>query len=195
MAKEANQDAKKTDTDAAEEQTKGAGKKPLLRRLLSAKSLAILLGVSLIIHGMGFAYYKWSSKASADSVGSEVALGTFRFEADKSEDGRIAAAEFSVYIALLDKVDQGVRPRLGAYRFRIQQDIEELLRQAHSGDFDDPNLGELKRQLQEQVNETIGVRAISDVIITNLEVEHRESNVSAVANSDKTVPWIEKPSE
>ena len=60
-------------------------------------------------------------------------------------------------------------------RYAVQQDIEELLRQAHGADFADPVLGELKRQLQEQINRTLEMRAISQVIITDLELHQSDS--------------------
>ncbi|MEX0866374.1 MAG: hypothetical protein WD030_03380, partial [Pirellulales bacterium] len=68
------------------------------------------------------------------------------------------------------------RQRLEMHQYRVQQNVEELLRQAHGGDFSDPTLAELKRQMQEKINDTIAVRGISDVIITDLRLQRREGH-------------------
>ncbi len=46
-----------------------------------------------------------------------------------------------------------------------------MLRKAHDGDFDDPSLRELKRQMQEQINQTLGMRAIAAVIMADLKLQ------------------------
>lgn len=194
MATEEKQDVEVEEEESSEEQSKGSRKRGLLARILTPKGIAILVGVSVIAHGISFAYYRMN-KANAQTVASEVALGSFRFEGAKNEKGRIAKAEFSIHIALLDQVNDAAHQRLQSRRFRVQQDIEELLRQAHSGDFDDPNLGELKRQLQEKVNETLGIRAIADVIITNLKIEQRQGDAEAIDKPTETLPWVEKKPE
>lgn len=191
MATEEKQDVEVEEEESGEEQSKDSRKRGLLARIMTPKGIAILVGVSVIAHGIGFAYYR-TSKANAQSVAAEVALGSFRFEGAKNAKGRIAKAEFSIHIALLDQVNKAAHQRLQSRRFRVQQDIEELLRQAHSGDFDDPNLGELKRQLQEKVNETLGIRAIADVIITNLKIEQRQEDAKAIDKTAEALPWVEK---
>lgn len=179
---------------AAEQQPKTPGKVAGWRRLLTRKWIAIVVVASIVLHGIGFTYSRLARSSPAATTSPEVSLGEFRFEAGSSEIGRIAAAEFSLHIALLEQVDGAARRRLDAYRFRVQQDVEELLRQAHSGDFDDPGLGELKRQLQERINETLGMRAIADVIITDLKLKHRDADLGLATDQSESVPWIEKPS-
>jgi len=73
------------------------------------------------------------------------------------------------------------RTRLAARKFKVQQDVEQLLRQAHPDDFADPVLAGLKRQLQEQINESLGLRAISEVIITSLEYGSQPPATTPVA--------------
>ncbi len=97
--------------------------------------------------------------------------------------GGISKADFSLHLALLEPVDPKAGQRLAARKYHIQQDVEELLRKAHSGDFEDPNLTDLKRQLQEQINQAIGLRAISEVIITDLRLHRAGQQGMALAHA------------
>ena len=102
---------------------------------------------------------------------SEIDLGTFRFETERAEGGQTLHADFSLHVALQEAAERVARQKLSARKFRVQQDVEELLRKAHAGDFDDPALQELKRQLLEQIDQTLGLRAVSEVIITGLKLQ------------------------
>ena len=104
-------------------------------------------------------------------LGREISLGEFEFIGEDLPGSHIASAKFRIHISLLTEVDRPARMLLAMRRFQVQQDVEELLRQAHAGDFDDPTLTELKRQLQETINRTLGQRVIADVIITDLAFE------------------------
>ncbi len=191
MAEETNQDASDEREESTAEQPKTSSKKRSLRRFLTRKWIAIVIGLSVIVHGVGFTYYHFLGKSQQPTPGPEISLGVFRFEANKNEGGRVANAEFSLAIALLDRVDQAARLRLKDFRFRVQQDVEELLRQAKSGDFEnDAHLGDLKRQLQAQINDTLGMRVIADVIITDLKLIHTDRDADPIA---ETVLWVEEP--
>ena len=194
MAEETNRDNRNEEAELAAKEPTPPTKAPSWRRFLTRKWIAIVVGVSIVVHGVGFVYYQCADNTPPVTPNPEVSLGTFRFEADKAEIGEITNAEFCLHIALLEHVDQAARRRLKAHKFRVQQDIEELLRQAHGGDFDDPNLGELKRQLQEQVNQTLGMRAIADVIITDLKLTHSDTDLGSVVDTGESVPWVEEPS-
>jgi flagellar basal body-associated protein FliL len=191
---EAPKPDKTTEQSEAAPQKQTPGKTAWWRRLLTRRWLAILLLASILVHGIGFAYFQLTNRRPPAVTSPEVGLGTFRFEADDKEASRITNAEFSLHIALLEHVDGAARQRLDAYRFRVQQDVEELLRRAHGGDFDDPGLGELKRQLQERINETLGMRVIAEVIITDLKLRHNNQDVGLVTGTAESVPWVEKPS-
>lgn len=141
-------------------------------KLLSRKWVGVLLGASILMHGVVL----WYAKSIRDGLvtTAELSLGSFEFVAQDPETvglGTIRKATFDLHVTLLYPRDVSVRERFAQAKFRLQQDIEELLRRAHGGDFEDPSLAELKRQLQEQVNSTIGMRAVSDVIITGLVIE------------------------
>ncbi|MGA2035429.1 MAG: flagellar basal body-associated FliL family protein [Thermoguttaceae bacterium] len=152
----------------------GATAKPAaagrFRRLLLGTWLPLLVIVSLAMHAGGLAYYRFHQRATAAPASPEIGLGVFHFTAGKGDIDRIRA-QFSVHVALAEPVEAPGRQRLAARKVRVRQDIEELIRKAHSGDFDDPGLQELKRQLLEQVNQTLGLRAISEVMITDLEIQ------------------------
>lgn len=174
-----------------DEKAKPAAKKVAWWRSLNRKSVTALVAVSLLLHGVGYLYYRAQSMPDPRLVTPEITLGEFRFEAADNQPGPpIRSADFNLHISLLDEVDRAARARLTARRFKVQQDIEELLRQAHPADFQDPNLGELKRLLQEQINETIGLRAVNEVIITDLEV-HR--NTTAAHSAPKTATPADAP--
>lgn len=164
----------------------------LLRALVSPRGLAILLVVSLVVHGFAFAYYRLGGQASAPPE-HEIELGEFRFVANDVESGPIAGAEFSLYVALLEGFEDSGRQQLAIHRSRVQQDIEQLLRQAHAGDFDDPCLIELKRRIQAQVNESLGMRAVAEVIITDLDLKPNRAAAQPEAQAAQAPAWLDDP--
>ena len=60
--------------------------------------LAFLLVSTLVIHGVGWAYYKAGKTAASPELSPEIGVGDFKFTADKTAGGRVAGAEFSLYI-------------------------------------------------------------------------------------------------
>jgi len=165
------------------------------RRFLSWRWLVVLIVVSLVLNGMGLATYRLLGGTRGPEPTPEVALGTYRFLAAPREPGQVETASFSLHIALLEHVEAPARVRLRDRQHRVRQDVEELLRRAHGGDFEDPTLAGLKRQLQEQINDTLGMRAIADVIITNLELTHRQRSAApAEAQTAEAAPRTEPPS-
>ena len=112
---------------------------------------------------------------------TEVTLGEFQFTGGKGQDCCIAEAQFALAITLLAPTDEAARETLAARRLRVQQGIEQLLRSAHSADFDDPSLVELKRQMREQIDQTLGLRAVSEIIITDLKLRQSDRAVPPVA--------------
>jgi len=190
-----------TDTSATNEPAQEEQKKPrrraaeLLAKLLTKKGFGILLGVSIVLHGIGFAYYRLGGKQPPSTPSPEVSLGEFGFVADPAEGGvqggRVTNAEFRLHVALLQQVEPAARGQLAARKFRVREDIEELLRRAHSGDFDDPVLGDLKRRLQERINESLEMRAIADVIVTDLKLERDAQPIGTIREGAVSVPWVE----
>jgi len=194
MAEEFKEDVQDGEAEEAGSGEK-SGKLSSLKRLFSYRGLAIFLLATVVFQGALFSYYQFGGNASDVGGTTEVGLGTFHFKSDEAEGGRVSDAEFGLHVALLEQFDQVARNQLKTHKFRLQQDIEELLRQAQSGDFDTPTLGELKRQLQEQINTTLKMRAVADVIITDLTVKLNGQTADApVTETAELVPWVEKPS-
>ena len=163
-------------------------------RFLTRKWLFILIGGSIILHAAGLAYYRLRPRTEPAS-NAEVSLGNFHFEADKAEGGRIAKADFSLHIALLEPVDPLAKQRLASRKYHVQQEVEELLRKAHSGDFEDPGLQELKRQLLEQINQALNLRAVGEIIITDLNLNRPDGRAVALAHSKQSPPFDEPASD
>jgi hypothetical protein len=154
---------------------------------------AIVLAVATIVaQATGLAYYRMHSRPAAVST-PEFELGGFQFEADKGEGGRVAQAQFDLCLSLLEPMEQAAKQRLAAHKNRVRQDVEELVRRAHSGDFDDPSLHELKRQVQERVDQTLGMRAIAEVIITELRLQHNAEHAAPVGHTAQAAPWKDGP--
>ena len=175
----ANQPAEQESTRPTADQTAAKPQSPVARfsgsldRHLSKKWLAILLGLSVLGHGLGLAAYRLRIGQPAEGLpDSEISLGAFQFIPEQAEGSPVLSAEFSLHIAPLEDVEKTARYLLSQRKYRVQEGVEELLRRAHGGDFRDPDLSDLKQQLQERVNQALGMRAISEVIITDLEV-HR----------------------
>lgn len=193
MAEETSKEVKDTGAETNTTQAATPLKRGrLIKRVFNLKWLAVLLAVTVVVQGAVLTSYRWLGRGSAVGFSPEIGLGEFRFEADPSEAGRIASAEFTLHIALLEQVDQPARQRIQARNFRVQQDVEQLLRKAHSGDFDDPTLAGLKRQLQEQINETLGIRAIADVIVTDLELDFAAQHPDSNSGKARSAPWTER---
>jgi flagellar basal body-associated protein FliL len=148
-----------------------AEKKARWQRFLTKKWIAILLGASVVVQGAGLVYLQISRKQPAIRAEPEVPLGDFQFASDSPDGAKIARVRFGLYVTFLEHLDRVARDELAARRFRVQQAIEQLLRQAHSRDFEDPALEQLKRQIQEQINACLEMRAVAEVIIVNLRRE------------------------
>jgi flagellar basal body-associated protein FliL len=157
--------------------------------------LAFLLVSTLVIHGVFFALYKTSKTAAPIEYTPEIGIGKYEFTADKTSGGRIANVEFSLFITALDGLEQIARNRLISHKFRVQEEIESLMREAHSGDFEDTTLNDLKRQIRERIDHALGNRVVSNVIVTNLKITTSNDKVSATdAKKVSSLPWMEKSS-
>jgi len=172
MSEEAAPESHKTESSTVEN-------RPLLKRistlLKSSRWLAVLVIGTIVVQFAGFWYVGRLLTADPTTALHEIELGRYSYDSDASPQSTIETAAFDLHVRLIEELDGVARTRLEARRFKVQQDIEQLLRLAHSGDFEDPTLAELKRQLQEQINESLEMRAISEVIITNLDLERGEN--------------------
>jgi hypothetical protein len=144
------------------------------RRFIAKRWFVALVVALLVVPTAGFVCLRPRPKPQPVVPPAEITLGMFQFAGGKGQDCCIAEAEFALAITLLSQVDDAARESLAARRLRVQQGVEQLLRNAHSADFDDPSLVELKRQMREQIDQTLGMRAIGEIIITDLKVRHGE---------------------
>lgn len=109
-------------------------------------------------------------------------------------------ADFSLYVALENYRDPRASLLLADHRHRIRQGVEELMRRAHAGDFEDPTLKSLKRRVLERIEETVGERIVSEVMVTHLRVRWNSpdskspSEAKSGAETAEAIPWTEKPS-
>jgi hypothetical protein len=191
MADKANRQTESTEESPVTEAVTSRPKLArLLGKLVTKRLLLTLLALSATGHVIGYLHYCLTVAAVSGPIAPEVSLGRFRYNADPNYAGPIAAADFSLHVSLLAPVDRAARFRLAQRRYRVQQSIEELLRSARCGDFEDPALLILKRRLQEQINETIGLRGVDEVIVTGLSLER-----SAVESAPDTAASVACVSE
>lgn len=157
---------------AAEPVAASAG---LFARVKSAAAkhwIVTVVGVSLVVHGVAFFTLRSGhTPAHAEAPATEVSLGRFVYRAERPPLPEIRSAEFELHLSPADPSDAAVQSALKTRRFKLQQDIEQLVRQAQGGDFDDPKLTELKRRLRAQINESLGLKAAGEVIITGLAIQ------------------------
>jgi hypothetical protein len=71
--------------------------------------------------------------------------------------------------------------------------VENLLRKSHGIELDDPAIARLKHQIEEQINQAIDLRAVAEVMITNLTIEPQPlvnavTSQSAASKRSTTVP-------
>jgi hypothetical protein len=162
----------------------------IIANAVARHGLMITLAISLIANGATLA--KLGSNDTAHKpLTPEVRLGEFGFVSSQAEAGQVVKADFTVYIALSEDVEEEGRRRISQRQFRLVQDVEELLRSAHSGDFDDPLLRELKQKLKERINKTLSIRAVAYVIITGMKTELNARSPVEKAEPAGMVPWVE----
>lgn len=152
-----------------------AEKTSLLRRFTPTQWAMIVVGSSVLAHLLLLTAWRYSLPTAADPTTSEFALGQYQFfsHAQRPNELGIRQASFDLHVHLLSGVSNPAHALLEGRKFRVQQDVEELLRQAHPADFEDPTLTELKRQLQEKINTALEMRSVDQVIITNLSLQGR----------------------
>ncbi len=170
-----------------------SGRFAFLSRIPSGPRITLVLCLLVVGQGAPLAYFYTQAKKNQPVPIPEVTLGEFQFNSRFATPNQVNRASFSLHIALLDQLDRQARDRLSQRRFRVLQNVEELLRKTPSGDFDDPTLVDLKRQLQERINQTLEMRVIAEVVITGLEVERepaaeRQADDSVESIAQATAP-------
>lgn len=180
MAEEANEQDNQSAEAAKPANAKSGMVSRALNGLTSRISLAVLLGLSLVMQGVGYWYF--SSKSVSKEPTGEVTLGTFHYREAEPTTASIESADFTLHLDFLEALDRKARNRLEDRRFRVKQDVEELMRLAKGADFEPTAIDQLKRTLQERINASLEMRVVDEVIITDLHVERRPATVVAEAN-------------
>ncbi len=192
MAEEKTRNAPEENEEDSQEQTDEKSPRFPLRRWIVIGTIGLL-----VVNGIAGVYFGLRHLGRKSDPGSEVSLGEFQFIRKSTDDSPIAQAEFNLHISLLSELGPTAQALLRRHKFRVQQDVEQLLRQANPDDFEDPKLTELKRQLQETINRTLEKRVIAEVIITDLSVERvatteNEPEEEASASQIPDATWQEK---
>jgi hypothetical protein len=95
----------------------------------------------------------------------------------------VSGAEFELHISLLQSVEDRARELMILREQKLRQSIEELIRQARDREFADPQLVELRRRLQEQINHTLGIKAVDEVLITELRLSVMDPAKTSALNA------------
>ncbi len=162
-----------------------------IARIALRNVLAILLAVSLLVNGATLTMLGSQDDSVAKPPSPEVPMGHFSFASSQAEPGQVVNASFTIHVALSEELEDEGRRRIEQRQFRLQQDMEELLRGAHSGDFDDPLLRGLKGKLKDRVEKTLGIRAVAYVVITGLKTGRTEIAPFEELEPATLVPWAE----
>ncbi|MBN2579655.1 MAG: hypothetical protein JXB10_11755 [Pirellulales bacterium] len=170
MSEEKKPSLAEHETDA-EEPSNSEGKKTFqfFKGKWFFQTVVGLIVLSVVVQAGGWLYYYLTSPNQAQQ-GPEIGLGQYQFRDAPPAGGRITKAQFALHVTLLKGLEKSGREALADHKYRVQQDVEQLLRTVHSGDFEDPALDGLKLQIREKVDKAVGTRVVSDVIITDLKL-------------------------
>ena len=138
-------------------------------------SVRWLIGVVLSLFAVNAAAtgMVWMSLSGDESkLLREVELGGFTYVGDPTETA-YERIEFQLAVSLLPEVQEPAKALLKLHCRKVEQAVEELLRKSRDADFEDPELTDLKRRIQETVNHAINRRVIDEVLITDLQTPPR----------------------
>lgn len=187
----ADKETEQTQDEAAENTEKlGLVKRSIASCKKFAKKCAtpkVLFGLAMLSFAVqGCLYWYYATRPGPES--REVDLGKFQYVA-YSPDGSlndallVEKADFELHVSLNKNSQKRATELMGLRKRKLRQGIEELIRQARDREFADPELVELKRRLMEQINHTLGIKAVDEVLITELRLSVRSL---ATANEPET---------
>jgi flagellar basal body-associated protein FliL len=178
-------DAESQETDVEGEQAEQpGGSKSLLIRWIAA----IVLG-SVVVHG---ALYFMLRKSPQPPAPLEQKVGSFDFvAATGGNDARGETAKFDLHVRFVEDLAKPARERLVEHQYRVREAVENLLRRSRPVDVSDTAMARLKHEIQERVDDSLDLRAVAEVIITNLKIDST-NRPTAAAISDEPVPPAKK---
>ncbi len=177
--------------DGEEAQTESSPRVVSRKALIAAYAFPIALAVSILANLVGVFYFRSLAIQANPLAPQEISLGTYSFVAEEHEPGQVTQAQFALHIELIRQAAEPARRLLEVRRQKVRQNLEELLRTAHGGDFSDPTLRQLKGQFQKRINETLEIHAVADVIVTDLRLERSPPRTAIGQTGGKNVPWVE----
>jgi flagellar basal body-associated protein FliL len=146
-----------------------AGASPWWKSLMVGRWLAAIIVVSLIVHAAVFMLLRKSGGKPA--APAEYTVGTFSFVSDDRGDSKTIPGKFDLHIRFVDDLDAPAHQRLVAHQYRVRESVENVLRKSHGLELTDPALARLKHEIQEKIDTAIDLRAVAEVIITDLSVQ------------------------
>jgi flagellar basal body-associated protein FliL len=137
---------------------------------------AAIVVASLVVHGALFLLLKKSGAPQPAPV--EQAVGSFNFVAVDAGKTSGAPAKFDLHIRFVDDLEKSGRQRLLAHQYRVREAVENLLRKTQGVELSDPAVARLKHEIQERIDGAIDLRAVAEVIITNLQIDSPTASLS-----------------
>ncbi len=131
---------------------------------------AVVVVGSIVFQGALFVLLRKTTSARSTAP-TEYTVGTFSFTADSGADAPAAAGKFDLHIRFIEDLDGPAHQRLAAHQFRVRESVENLLRKSHGLELNDTAVARLKHELQERIDDALDLRAVAEVIITDLSVD------------------------
>ena len=149
------------------------------KSLLTPRWLVVFVAVSLVIHSVIFVLVRRSSARPA--IPPEYTVGAFNLVAALPGDSHGVPGKFELHVRFIDDLQSQANARIANHQFRVREAIENLLRKSHGIELDDQAIARLKHQIQEQIDQAIDLRAVAEVMITDLTIEPQPGEVPATA--------------
>lgn len=164
---------------------------PWWKSVLVQRWLAALVIVSLVLHFTAFVLLRKS--VSKTIVQPEFTVGTFTLTADEHGYGHGTSGKFDLHVRFIDDLDATARTRMTSHEFRVRESIENLLRGAQGIELNEQILTRLKHQIQDRIDDAIDMRAVAEVLITDLTIPMPAAvpatvPVAAPASTPTTIP-------
>jgi flagellar basal body-associated protein FliL len=151
------------------------------KSLLTPRWLVVFVAVSLVIHAVIFVLVRRSSARPA--IPPEYTVGAFNLVAGQPGDTRGVPGKFELHVRFIDDLQSQANARIASHQFRVREAIENLLRKSHGIELDDQAIARLKHQIQEQIDQAIDLRAVAEVMITDLTIDRPLSEVPAATQA------------
>ncbi len=164
---------------------------PQVKKRISFNLSTVVAFFVLLVafHGALFAWietHNGAPQAEAEPA-TELPLGKYHFATSSAGNALVRSADFSIYVTLLRTDEKKARSVLKTHERRVRQEIEQILRQSHGGDFSDPSLIGLKDTIRSQLNELFGFKAIGAVVITDMTMEGMRPHSLSGAEAEEMV--------